>query len=281
MQIDYAVGEGPSIYGVDLASKGLRKWELRSDRLKLATQRISSFMAFYPWTFIRTVTFIGAAAIVLGTQAPLAQDLSTPSQWPDTPTSRVQALAVLQTLNAQLLSNASATLTLDSWCALHKLAPGGSRIVAHRVRGQDKPADALIRELLAVGPDEPVSYRRVHLACGNRILSEADNWYVPARLTADMNNALNTTDISFGRAVQSLKFTRTNLSAELLWSPLPKGWEMGAELPASAMAPLAVPPFLLEHHAVLKLRDGTPFSALIESYTSSVLDFPAPHVRPR
>lgn len=234
-------------------------------------------MALRPSTLIRIVTLAGASAFLLGAQTSMAQDLSTQAQWPDTPTSRLEALAILQTLNADLLSNASATLTLDRWCAAHKLAPAGSKIVAQRVRGQDKPADAHIRELLAVKPDEPVAYRRVRLACGDRILSEADNWYVPAKLTTEMNEALNTSDVAFGRAVQALNFTRTNLSAKLLWSPLPEGWEMAADVAAQGTGSLAPPPFVLEHHAVLKLPDGTPFSALVESYTRSVLDFPAPH----
>lgn len=231
-----------------------------------------------PLSFARMIALGSSVAIALGAQTATAQEMSAASQWPDTPTSRLEALAILQTLNADLLSNASATLTLDRWCAAHKLAPEGSKIVAQRVRGQDKPADDSIRKLLAVGPDEPVAYRRVRLACGDRILSEADNWYVPAKLTAEMNKSLDTSDIAFGRAVQALNFTRTNLSAKLLWSPLPQGWESGADLPPSASGSLALPSFLLEHHAVLKLSDGTPFSALIESYTSRVLDFPAPRL---
>ena len=233
-------------------------------------------MPFRLSTFVRVAALTSSAALMLGAQTLMAQDLSVPSQWPDTPTSRVEALAVLQTLNANLLSNASATLTLDRWCAAHKLAPAGSKILAQRVHGQDKPVDAHIRELLAVGPDVPVAYRRVRLACGDRVLSEADNWYVPARLTAEMNEALNTSDIAFGRAVQSLNFTRTNLSAKLLWSPLPEGWEMEPDLPTAGTGQLTLPPFLLEHRAVLKLPDGTPFSTLVETYTNSILDFPAP-----
>jgi hypothetical protein len=231
-----------------------------------------------PLSLVRILALGSSVALTFGTQTTAAQEMPAASQWPDTPTSRLEALAILQSLNADLLSNASATLTLDRWCAAHKLAPEGSKIVAQRVRGQDKPADAHIRELLAVGPDEPIAYRRVRLACGDRILSEADNWYVPSKLTAEMNTALDTSDIAFGRAVQALHFARTNLSAKLLWSPLPQGWEMGADLPAPGSGSLALPPFLLEHHAVLKLPDGTPFSALIESYTSHVLDFPAPHL---
>jgi hypothetical protein len=71
----------------------------------------------------------------------------------------------------------------------------------------------------------------VRLTCGDRVLSEADNWYVPARLTPEMNRVLDTTDTAFGRAVQPLNFRRRTLSAKLLWSLLPPGWEMGAPLP--------------------------------------------------
>ncbi|MGO6908127.1 hypothetical protein ACCS96_49550, partial [Rhizobium ruizarguesonis] len=44
---------------------------------------------------------------------------------------------------------------------------------------------------------------------------------------------------------------------------------------------LSLPPFLLEHRAVLKLQDGTPFSAVVESYTDKVLDFPVPRLLSR
>ncbi|EJC80756.1 hypothetical protein Rleg4DRAFT_2402 [Rhizobium leguminosarum bv. trifolii WSM2297] len=223
------------------------------------------------------IAALSATGIVLSTQIAFAQEPSTRSPWLNTTTSRVEALAVLQTLNANLLSNASATLTLDRWCAAHKLAPEGSKIVAQRARGQDKPADQRIRQLLNVGPSEPIAYRHVSLTCGDRVLSEADNWYLPAKLTAEMTKALNTSDIAFGRAVQALNFTRTNLTAKLLWAPVSEGWDMDGLL-ADETSSRSLPPFLLEHHAVLKLPDGTPFSALVETYTDKVLDFPVPRL---
>ena len=82
------------------------------------------------------------------------------------------------------------------------------------------------RALLHVSPTEPLGYRRVRLHCGAHVLSEADNWYVPSRLTEDMNQALEHSDIAFGRAIQALHFQRHTLSARLLWTPLPQGWEM-------------------------------------------------------
>jgi hypothetical protein len=196
--------------------------------------------------------------------------------WPDTPQARVEALAVLQTLNAELLSHDSATLTLDHWCAEHGIAQPAT-VVAERVRGADKPVTSEIRVALKAEPDAPVAYRRVRLRCGEHVLSEADNWYVPGRLTADMNHALDTSDIAFGRAVQALHFSRHTLSATLLWRPLPEGWEMtGLPGMPRGPAPLVIPDHVLEHRAVLTTPDGTPFSLVVEDYTSAVLDFPPP-----
>lgn len=229
----------------------------------------------------RNALLAGAMLVSASVPPAWALDLGTQPVWPDTYTTRLQALAVLQTLNADLLANASATLTLDRWCATHRLAPAGTTILAERVRGQDKAANAEVRALLKVGPGEPVAYRRVRLKCGERVLSEADNWYVPAWLTADMNAQLETTDISFGRVVAPLDFRRTTSSAQLLWRPLPEGWDMGAVMPWSPpRGRLVPPPFLLEHRAVLTLPDGTPFSALVETYARDVLAFPAPRERP-
>ena len=91
-----------------------------------------------------------------------------------------------------------------------------------------------------------------------------------------MNQVLDTTDTAFGRAVQALNFRRWTLSAKLLWSPLPQDWEMGAPLPEQRAATLTIPHEVLEHRAVLRLPDGTPFSEVVEIYTGEVLAFPQP-----
>ncbi len=216
--------------------------------------------------------FLLASAMAIG-----AKDSVTAHAppWPDTPATRVEALALLETLNADLLSNDSATLTLDRWCDAHKMAEP-PKIAAERVRDEDKEPTNEVRQLLGVGPMEPVRYRHVRLHCGDHVLSEADNWYVPARLTPDMNKVLDTTDTPFGRAVQELHFHRRTLSARLLWSPLPAGWEMARSLPADGKGELKVPPETIQHRAVLTLPDGTPFSVVVETYTGQVLDFPPP-----
>jgi len=141
--------------------------------------------------------------------------------WQDSFTARLEALALLQTLNAELLSHDSATLTLDRWCAAHQLARP-ARVVAERVDGAYRAPTGEQRQLLGVNATEPIRYRKVRLICGGRVLSEADNWFVPVRPTAEMNRVLDTTDTALGRAVQALNFRRWTLSAKLLWSPLPQ-----------------------------------------------------------
>jgi chorismate-pyruvate lyase len=198
--------------------------------------------------------------------------------WRDSKVTRIEALALLETLNAELLSNDSATLTLDRWCEAHRMA-SPAKIVAERVHDVDKEATQEIRQLLNVGAADAVHYRRVRLHCGEHILSEADNWYVPARLTDEMNHVLDTTDTAFGRAVQALHFHRHTLSAELLWNPLPPGWDMRPALPSGAKGSLQVPPQTLQHRALLSLPDGTPFSLVVETYTNQILSFAQPPER--
>ncbi|MDR6938184.1 MULTISPECIES: UTRA domain-containing protein [unclassified Luteibacter] len=214
-----------------------------------------------------TRTLIAATSLAV-----LAATAQAREPWKDDVASRTQVLALLQSFNADLLSHPSATLTLERWCGAHGLAPE-AKIVAHRIKGQDKPLPDDARETLGIGKDEPVRYRRVQLACGERVLSEADNWYVPARLTPEMNQILDTTDQPFGKVVQALHFRRQTISAELLWSPLPTGWEMDAPLPPARDARLAIPHDVLRHRAVLYTETNQPFSLVVETYTDEVLAF--------
>lgn len=167
---------------------------------------------------------------------------------------RQDVTALLQSLNGRLLANPSATLTLDAWCVERGLAVAGTKVVAEPVEGEEKEADETVRSLLAASADEPVAHRRVRLRCGSLVLSEADNWYVPAMLTTEMNRTLRTTNVSFGRVVAPLGFTRETLDADILWAG--EGDR---------------PHHVIRHRARLLLPDGRPFSALVENYTAAVL----------
>ncbi len=218
------------------------------------------------------------AIFVLGLVATTSTSVpATAEPWRDGFVSRIEALALMQTLNASLLASRSATATLEKWCADHKMSPE-PKIVARRVSAVEKPPSEETRRRLGVGAEEPVKYRRVQLACGEHVLSEADNWYVPGRLSDDINRALETTETPFGKAIAPLEPFRRTIEMKMRWSPLPDGWEVSATaaLPEKASGALSIPHDLFEHTAVVYARDQRPVSEVHETYTREILDFPAP-----
>ena len=189
---------------------------------------------------------------------------------PETTLPAIKAMAIMQTLNANLLASKSATQTLQAWCADHNLA-SPAKIIAQRDTQAIKNPDEEIRNLLKVSDTEPVVYRRVKLLCGDYVLSEADNWYVPALLTEEMNQKLLQTDIPFGAVVRPLNFHRQTERSRLLWNPLPSNWE---RQPISLkMPPLlaTMPDEIFQHQAVLLNEQNIPFSVVIESYRKAIL----------
>jgi chorismate-pyruvate lyase len=193
-----------------------------------------------------------------------------PPAWPDTYLARLEALALIQTLNAEILASRSATASLEHWCREHQ-GTADARIVADVVPGAAKAPAADQRERLEVGSDGDVRYRLVRLRCGGRVLSEAENWYVPGRLTPEMNRLLETTTTPFGKAVESLEPYRRTFAVTLLWTPLPDGWERAASLPAPTGSALAIPDALLEHRALLHTREHKPFAEVREIYQRAIL----------
>lgn len=147
-----------------------------------------------------------------------------------------------------LAANDSATAALGQWCGTQGIAlPPTIRALADR--GATAAPSPAIRAALGVSSTEPVAYRHVRLACGSTVLSVAHNWYVPARLTPEMNRVLETTDTPFGKVVMQLGFRRERLAS--------KRGRM-AECPAGTV---------LSHRAVLRTADGNAISLVVECYT--------------
>ncbi|MDE2562159.1 MAG: hypothetical protein KGL48_07910 [Sphingomonadales bacterium] len=158
----------------------------------------------------------------------------------------------LQNLEATLSAQDSATAALAQWCARQHIAEPAA-IVAEALPGTLAPSPET-RRLLAVGPDEPVAYRHVALACGRAVLSVAHNWYVPGRLTPAMNRTLETTRTPFGKAAADTRFIRERLAAI-------EG--RGEGCPAGTV---------LTHRALLhRAGDGAPISLVVECYTRAIL----------
>ncbi len=86
---------------------------------------------------------------------------------------------------------------------------------------------------------------------------------------------METTDTPFGKAVQALNPSRQTFAVEVLWSPLPEGWETKGlgSVPVTGGA-LPIPPRLFEHRALLYTADRVPFSEVDETYSGAVLAFP-------
>jgi chorismate-pyruvate lyase len=204
---------------------------------------------------------------------------ATPAvEWRDTPIARLEALALIETLNAEILASNSATLTLERWCSEHAIADP-AQILAHRTDAAAEAPSAAIRADLQVSAQESVRYRRVELACGEHVLSVAENWYVPARLSDAMNRLLDTTQSPFGKVVQPLQVHRQTLEAQLLWSPLPAGWERaGSGVSMNPQGHLELPAALFEHRALLYTSAQSVIAEVHEIYQRDILAFPEPQL---
>ena len=180
----------------------------------------------------------------------------------------------METLNAEILASRSATATLEAWCASHKLGAHHHRHARSRP-GQTADGRPAPQARCRSGRTGPFT-RNVRLACGGHVLSEADNWYVPSRLTPAMNQQLETTDTPFGKVVVGLDPTRRTYAVTIVWNVLEPGWETRPPPPEHPGTSLAIPPILFEHHAVLFDSRQRPFSEVAEHYTRDILSFP-PH----
>src|ERR1700721_769692 len=109
--------------------------------------------------FPGALRFYGVMLLCASTVCQSAPPAPAPD-WTGSFVSRVEALAVLQTLNADLLSHDSATLTLERWCDVHKLA-SPPKIVAARILDVDKQPSPDQRRELGVTAEDSVRYRRV------------------------------------------------------------------------------------------------------------------------
>jgi len=155
-----------------------------------------------------------------------------------------------------LAARDSATLALKDWCTAKGIGDP-AHISANPVRNDDAPLPSDALDLLRVDDAASLNYRHVRLDCGGVTLSQAHNWFVPARLTPQMNTALHQTDTPFGKVVAPLRFTRERLAA---LRGRAEGCPQGT---------------ILSHRAILYLPDGSPISLVVECYQAAALDIPA------
>jgi chorismate-pyruvate lyase len=149
--------------------------------------------------------------------------------------------AEIAQLQSALLAASSATAVLQAHCPADRI-----RAVRKRTVGKNAPPSITAR--LALTGAETVRYRRVRLMCGKALYSDADNWYVPERLTPAMNSLLNESEVPFGRVIAPLKATRQTLAVR-------QGHGRG----------------IVVIEAVLTSEAGAPLSGVIERYQRAIL----------
>jgi chorismate-pyruvate lyase len=158
-----------------------------------------------------------------------------------------QAEALLRRFNAELLSSDSATRVLERWC--------NSAIAALRLEAPAKPLPAEHAQCLGLLAGEQILYRRVNLVATGQILCAAENWYIPERLTVEMNRALEHTTIPFGYVIAPLKPRRQTLSTITFWPDVRRDPDDAA---------------ILEHRTLLMASDGRPLSVVHEAFTKQI-----------
>lgn len=200
-----------------------------------------------------------------------------PTPLADTLTNRLYLAVLVSRLENALLAAPSATRALEDWMAQTSLA---SPLRVERADEPATPCPAAFTPLL--GQPATLHYRKIRMTCGPLVLSEAENWYRADRLDTDMQQALDTTDIPFGRAVRALEFFRQTLARESLWWPLPEKNLSCTQLHALRPTPddnqtaspgntIGLPTHLFRHTALLRTRAGLPFSLVAETYTAQSL----------
>lgn len=144
-------------------------------------------------------------------------------------------------LSRELLASPTATAVLERRC--------GAPIRAEVDRAAHKDPTPEQRKRLGVGPDERVVYRSVVLGCAGVALSVAENWYVPARLTPEMNAALEQGDIPFGAIIRPLHPHRKPLEQLMT----------------------GIAPYVLRHRALVLDGEGRALAEVVENYTMALL----------
>ena len=199
-----------------------------------------------------------------------------PAPWPDSFVGRLEALALIESLNADLLGHDSATLTLERWCADHRLADP-ARIVAERVHDVDKAGDrrGARRARRQAGRTARLSagqaqVRRPRAVGGRQLVcaGAADAGNEPC--AGDDRHAVR-------QGGRGAALPPPHAVGGFALAPAAEGLGDGRGGGSGRKGALAVPDHVLEHRAVLSLPDGEPFSEVVETYTGEVLAFPPPN----
>jgi chorismate-pyruvate lyase len=147
----------------------------------------------------------------------------------------------LEALHDALCSADSATAVLEAFFGT---------ITAERLDHPPSQNEGL-RERLRLSTGERLRHRAVRLVAGEKILSQAELWYVADRLPADRLQLLETGNVPFGRIMQPVGLKRLVLMARIC-------------APEEAAS--------LVHRALLTTPAGVPVAEVYERYSWSLCE---------
>ncbi|NIX77022.1 hypothetical protein [Microvirga terricola] len=176
--------------------------------------------------------------------------LATGAHW-------VERDALIRELSERIVQAKTATASLLDWCEEHGLSDGP--IIARRLQ-DDRTLSARDLSLPALGAmsEELIRHRRVELARGDLPLVTADNWFLPSRLSAQMNEALDGTDLPFGAVIAPLDPARRNFAIHFNDPGDGEAWG---------------PDTILEHQAVVIDGKGRPLAVVRERFQAALISF--------
>jgi hypothetical protein len=166
-------------------------------------------------------------------------------------------LSQLVRFQSRLLASDSASAVLEDWVG--RKSGKVYSLEARKLGGSERPAGAEQRARLSVSEKEALHHRRVYLVAGGRVLSIAENWYVPNRLLPEMLIALTYGMTPFGTAIAELKPRRRTLSIQRLVQL--------EELGESQR----LPPWLLRINALVIDMHDRPLCEVNEIYSRNIL----------
>jgi hypothetical protein len=162
----------------------------------------------------------------------------------------------MHSLSERILQANSATEELERWCRDHAIGDGHIVALCARHAPAEAPDDES-REAIypCVGVDR-ARFRKVRLATAGIVVADALNWYFPDNLTPDISDSLETTDISFGRAIRHLNPRRRTF----LVRRCTPGQLVDAD---QAIDPTST---AFEHRAVVYRDDNVPLAVVHERF---------------
>ena len=187
---------------------------------------------------------------------------------------RVVELRRLAAFRAELLAGPTATEALRRWCTARCAEAG--RISAHRLPVRPLAPSTEIAGRLACGCGEAIRHRRVELRWGVEPLSIADNWYVPERLTPEMNAQLEAGDTPFGELVAPLGVVRRTASShrEPGLGPVRRSAQPPPEREGGGRSD-GLRALLRQDAVLVRAASGHVLAAVSETYLQAVLEIGA------